>query len=131
MNSTEKGDIEEQRFVLFCVERQIPISKPITNSLPYDFIIEFNNKLFRIQVKKSTLESKNIIIFPAYSTVYTAAGYIKKKYGDKIDYYVTYWDNKFFFVPAKEVLTLKFRICIAEKIARKDQNHYSQYILFE
>lgn len=131
MNTTEKGDITEQKFVLFCIEKQIPISKPITNNLPYDFIIEYNNKLLRIQVKTSHFTSDNIIMFATYSSVYTSKGYSKKNYENKIDYFVTYWNEKFLFVPSQEGMTTKFRICVSEKLARKDQKHYSQYLLIE
>lgn len=51
MNKTQKGDVSEWKFILYCLEREVAISKPIGNNLPYDFIIEYNNKLLKIQVK--------------------------------------------------------------------------------
>jgi hypothetical protein len=41
MNTTQIGDITEQRFILYCLEKEIPICKPIGNNLPYDFIIDY------------------------------------------------------------------------------------------
>ena len=51
MNHTQIGDITEQRFILYCMERNIPISKPLNNNLPYDSIIEVNGELLKVQVK--------------------------------------------------------------------------------
>ena len=51
MNHTQIGDITEQRYILYCMERNIPISKPLNNNLPYDSIIEINGKLLKVQVK--------------------------------------------------------------------------------
>jgi hypothetical protein len=48
MNKTQKGDITEQRFILYCLEQNIPISRPIGNNLPYDFIVEIHQRLFKI-----------------------------------------------------------------------------------
>lgn len=48
MNKTQIGDISEQKFILYCLKREIPISKPIGNNLPYDFIIDYNNNLYKI-----------------------------------------------------------------------------------
>lgn len=49
----KNGYMAEERFILECLERNIPISRPIYNTEPYDFIIEVNNKFLSIQVKKS------------------------------------------------------------------------------
>ena len=51
MNHTQIGDITEYRFALYCMEHNIAISKPMNNNLPYDFIIEINRKLLKLQVK--------------------------------------------------------------------------------
>ena len=48
MNTTQIGDITEQKFILYCLNNEIPISKPVGNNLPYDFIIEHNQKLLKI-----------------------------------------------------------------------------------
>ena len=51
MNKTQIGDYSEQLFILYCLKNEIPICKPIGNNLPYDFIIEVEGKLLKIQVK--------------------------------------------------------------------------------
>ena len=42
---TQKGDIIEYKFIVFCLEHNIPVSKPVSNNLPYDCIIDLNNRL--------------------------------------------------------------------------------------
>ena len=59
MNTKLKnGYITEEKFILECLSRNIPISRPIYNVEPYDFIIEINGKFLSIQVKKSWVDKK-------------------------------------------------------------------------
>ena len=47
------GYIAEEKFILECLQRNIPISRPIYNVESYDFVIEVDGKFLSIQVKKS------------------------------------------------------------------------------
>lgn len=55
----KNGYAAEEKFVLCCIEKNIPISRPIFNTEPYDFIIEINGKFKSVQVKKSWKDGKN------------------------------------------------------------------------
>ena len=57
-NKLKNGYITEEKFILECLSRNIPISRPIYNVEPYDFIIEINGKFLSIQVKKSWVDKK-------------------------------------------------------------------------
>ena len=48
MNTTQIGDISEQRFILYCMQNNISICKPIGNNLPYDCIIDYKGKLLKV-----------------------------------------------------------------------------------
>ena len=53
MNSKLKnGYKSEELFILECLKNDIPISRPIYNIEPYDFIVEVDNKFYSVQVKK-------------------------------------------------------------------------------
>lgn len=52
------GYMAEEKFILECLSRDIPISRPIYNVEPYDFIIQHNNKFYSVQVKKSWINKK-------------------------------------------------------------------------
>ena len=54
----KNGYVTEEKFILECLSRNIPISRPIYNVEPYDFIIEINGKFLSIQVKKSWVDKK-------------------------------------------------------------------------
>lgn len=116
MNHTQVGDITEYRFALYCMEHNIPISKPMNNNLPYDFIIEINNKLLKIQVKTGyDSKSQNSFLFNTRSTSKNYNEVVMKGYEDKIDGFITYYSiipNKFFYIPiekaAKGNMTMYF-----------------------
>ena len=90
MNKTQIGDYSEQLFVLYCLKREIPISKPIGNNLPYDFIIEFEGKLLKIQVKTAYhMETQPQMVY-AFNTRSCSKNYSEittSNYIGKIDYF--------------------------------------------
>lgn len=103
MNHTQIGDITEYRFALYCMEHNIPISKPMNNNLPYDFIIDLNGKLLKIQVKTGyDGKGQNSFMFNTRSTSKNFSEVVEKTYEDKIDAFITQYPiipNKFFFIP--------------------------------
>ena len=106
MNHTQTGDITEYRFALYCMEHNIPISKPMNNNLPYDFIIDLNGKLLKIQVKTGyDSKSQNSFMFNTRSTSKNFSEVVEKTYEDKIDAFITQYSiipNKFFFIPIEK-----------------------------
>ena len=54
----KNGYIAEEKFALECLSRNIPISRPLFNTEPYDFIIECEKKFISVQVKKSWKDKK-------------------------------------------------------------------------
>ena len=106
MNHTQIGDITEYKFALYCMEHNIPISKPMNNNLPYDFIIDLNGKLLKIQVKAGyDSKSQNSFIFNTRSTSKNFNEVVEKTYEDKIDAFITQYHaipNKFFFIPIEK-----------------------------
>ena len=131
MNTTQIGDITEQKFILFCLEREVPISRPIGNNLPYDFIIDWNEKLLKIQVKtaRKAPQSTTSIVFNTRSCSKNYNEVSMSDYTDKIDYFVTYWEDKWMFIPEKEASSGEHRICICDN-PKPNQHYYKDYILF-
>ena len=103
MNHTQVGDITEYEFILFCMKRNIPISKPLNNNLPYDCIIEVNGKLLKIQVKTGyDSPTKEAFTFNTRSTSKNYSEVVNKNYDGLIDGFITCYrelPNKFFYVP--------------------------------
>lgn len=58
----KNGYITEEKFILECLKRNIPISRPIYNVEPYDFVIRINGKFVSVQVKKSWMDKRGLNI---------------------------------------------------------------------
>lgn len=130
MNTTQIGTITEQKFILYCLENEIPISQPIGNNLPYDFIIEFNNKLLKIQVKTARKgETEGTITFNTRSCSKNYSEVTTSNYLGKIDYFATCWDNKWLFIPIEGASKGEHRICMHDN-PKSNQHYYKDYILF-
>ena len=48
-----KGEITEMKCQLFCLEQGYVISKPVLDNARYDLLLDYNNKIYRIQIKTS------------------------------------------------------------------------------
>lgn len=51
MNTKEFGQITESKFVFECSKLNVKVSRPIGDTTPYDFIIDVNNTLYKVQCK--------------------------------------------------------------------------------
>lgn len=106
MNHTQIGDITEQRFILYCMERNIPISKPLNNNLPYDCIIEVGGKLLKIQVKTGyDTDTKDTFMFNTRSTSKNYSECNTKNYVGLVDGFITWYKelpDYFFYIPIEE-----------------------------
>lgn len=103
MNHTQTGDITEMKFVVYCMEHNIPICKPLGNNLPYDFIIEVKKQLYRVQVKTGYGDNiKDGFMFNTRSTSKNYNEITTKDYVDKIEGFVVWYEQipeHFFYIP--------------------------------
>lgn len=130
MNTTQIGDITEQKFILYCLEKEIPISKPVGNNLPYDFIIEYNNKLLKIQVKTAREgETQGTITFNTRSCSKNYNEVTTSNYIGKIDYFATCWEGQWLFIHIDGASKGEHRICMHDN-PKPNQHYYKDYILF-
>lgn len=51
MNTKDIGNIAEASFIFECMKRNTKVSIPYGDNLRYDFIVDINNCLFKVQVK--------------------------------------------------------------------------------
>ena len=130
MNHTQAGDITEQRFILYCMERNIPISKPLNNNLPYDCIIEVNGQLLKIQVKTGyQSDYTNVFTFNTRSTSKNYNECTTKNYIGLIDGFITWYKeipDKFFYIPIEKAKTGNMNIYFGDK-PRSNQNYAYDY----
>lgn len=104
MDTKIKGRITEQKCYLKCIEAGFQVSRPIFDDARYDFILDINNRLLRIQIKTSCWnKDKTAFSFNGYSQHNTTSGNKRMKYtNQEIDYFMTEKDDVFYLYPADE-----------------------------
>ena len=122
MNSKLKnGYVAEEKFILDCLTRDIPISRPIYNVEPYDFIVRVNGKFISVQVKKSWVDSKgrNIVCIKSSYPRSTKTKVVNKESVDYLAVLVDYWD--WYIIPCTAFEGKVSNIAVSKKGA------YSKY----
>ena len=96
-----KGEITEQLVAIEFLKMGYMVSKPIVQSSKYDFVIDVNHKLYKIQVKTSTPKEENSFIEFTTSTSHTnTTGTINLSYTEEdVDFFATMYDGQCFLVP--------------------------------
>lgn len=104
INTQHIGYLTEQKCFVKCLEEGYNISKPLFDNARYDFILDTDKKLLRIQVKSSAWnEDHTAFTFNGYSQHSTGNGNKRMKYTNKeIDYFMTEKDGIFYLYPAEE-----------------------------
>ena len=103
------GAIAEQKFELMCLERDIPVFKPVIDIYGIDFIIKKKNKLLKLQVK-STM--KKDVRRHSYK-ISVARGHNSRMYKKgSFDYLVVYIFeiHQWYIIPEKEINAKCIRI---------------------
>ena len=97
------GEITEQEVALQFLKLGILISKPLVQSSRYDFIAEINNKLYKIQVKTSTVREEGSYFDFATSTSHTnSKGTLNISYTENdVDFFATMYLGQCYLIPFK------------------------------
>ena len=95
------GEITEQQVALEFLKLGILVSKPLVQSSKYDFVVDVNNKLYKIQVKTSTLEvDENYFSFATSTSHTNTKGTINLHYSpEEVDYFATMCNNQCYLIP--------------------------------
>ncbi len=87
------GELTEQIVSVYLIDKEVKVSKPFGDNLPYDFILDVYGELIKVQVKtaRPKKHSTNVIEYNTISTRVNAKGNYKKYYteGD-IDLFLIY-----------------------------------------
>lgn len=110
-DNNQKGYLTELYFEMFCTQRKILLSKPIIQDSRYDYIMEYNGKLFKIQCKSSSYKDNDSIVFRTHMNNIrknTTSYYSAKD----VDFFYTYYDGISYLIPfnksGKGATTLRF-----------------------
>lgn len=103
LTSKQKGNLTELQCLTAFMEQGCGINIPYGDNSKYDFIADINGKLFKIQVKTSSLKDENAIMFSCRSTHVNCKGTINERYTSQdIDFFATYWNNRCYLIPINE-----------------------------
>ena len=91
LNTVTIGDIGEAQAIALFTKKQIPVSKPLTNNVRYDLIIEKDNKLYRVQVKTTANIKDGKMEFATKTTNYTKGSWSSNHYSkNEVDIFFLY-----------------------------------------
>ena len=108
LDTKQKGNLTELQCITACYELGYNVSIPYGENSRYDFILDIDGKLLKIQVKtsrnkKSIKNPKDAIVFTCRSSNTNASGNTYHRYTkEQIDYFATYWDGKCYLVQVEE-----------------------------
>ena len=102
INAHYIGEITEREISIEFLKLGILVSKPIIASSKYDFVIDINNHLYKIQAKTSTY--KNGCIFFETSTSHTNTKCtIHQSYAPTdVDFFATMYQGECYLIPFVE-----------------------------
>lgn len=88
------------------------MSQPLVCDSRYDFIVDVNHRLLRIQVKTATLEeNSNYIEIKTCSTHTNTQQTVIHSYSkEDVDYFATYFNNECYLIPIEIVGNRTFRL---------------------
>lgn len=94
------GEITEQSVAIEFLKLGIQVSKPLVQSSKYDFIVDIKNKLYKIQVKTSSLKEESYIEFATSTSHTNTKGTINLTYSENdVDFFATIYDGQCYLIP--------------------------------
>ena len=107
LSSKEKGNLTELQCLMACYELGYKASIPYGENSRYDFILDIDGILLRIQVKTCKVTDTGIVI-PCRSTQVNSGGSKTHYYNkEQIDYFATYYNNHCYLIKVEECSTEK------------------------
>lgn len=115
MDSKQIGNLTELQCITRFYELGYSVSIPYGDSEKYDFIVDINNKLYKMQCKHATPSYTEdgqldyLTIRTIWQSGYTKGkSFERHKYTeDDIDFFVTHWQGKNYIISVKECSTQK------------------------
>lgn len=114
MNTKQIGNLVELQCATALYELGCSVSIPFGNSNKYDLIIDWKDKLYKVQCKHSqeVLDDNENVSAITFSCQWQShnmtGGYSKQKYlPNEIDYFATFYNGKCYLVPQSQCSTQK------------------------
>lgn len=115
LDCKQKGNLTELQCLAAFTELGYTVSIPYGDCARYDFIVDINNILYRVQCKTSSLKEEGVYIFSCRSTTANRSSVISRSYSaEEIDFFATMIEGKCYLVPVSQTgsrdKTLRFTI---------------------
>lgn len=104
MNTHFQGRLTELQVAEAFLSRGYQVSQPLVSDSRYDFIVDINHKLLRIQVKTSQVsDDGGYILFATSSSHTNTQRTINLNYSaDEIDYFATVYNGECYLISVNE-----------------------------
>lgn len=94
------GEITEQQVALEFLKLGYLVSKPLVQSSRYDFVVDINNKLYKVQVKTCSYKEEAYIQFATSTSHTNTQGTKNLTYTEEdVDFFATMYQNQCYLVP--------------------------------
>lgn len=133
LNAKQNGNLTELQCITSFYELGYKVSLPYGEDSRYDFIVDIDGILIKVQVKTCrVLEDNSVITFSCRSTRINSQGCYHRQYSkDEIDYFCTYYNNKCYLIPVEECSNEKrLRLKPPKNNQRGKINYAKDYELF-
>lgn len=100
LNSHFKGEITEQQVAIEFLKQGVLVSKPLVQSSRYDFIVDVNKKLYKVQVKTGTYREDAYLSFATSTSHTNSQGTKNITYeSDDVDFFATMYEGQCYLIP--------------------------------
>ena len=100
LNTHFIGEITEQEVAIEFLKLGIQVSKPLVSNSRYDFIVDINNHLYKVQVKTGTYKENSYIEFATSTSHTNTKGTINLSYSeDEVDFFATMYEGQCYLIP--------------------------------
>lgn len=114
MDTKQIGNLTELQCITYLYKLGCKMSIPFGDSEKYDMIMDYNNKLYKVQSKHANEildEKTGQVSFIKLNTTWQShntSGWSKHKYLPKdVDYFCTFYNERCYLIPLKECSTEK------------------------
>lgn len=128
-----KGTIHEEECKLYFLRRGYTISVPIGECEQYDFILDYENTLYKIQCKKPSYKGDTITMETNMNVSNTKCIKTSSYDKNKVDFFCSFFNDKCYLVPYTDKQLVSLRLTYPKnnqfRNVRWASEHEASYVL--
>lgn len=110
-NQKAIGEYTELQCITYLVGLGYTVSTPYGDNAPYDFILEVDNKLYKIQCKTAFVVDEGVWGIRLRRVRINSKQYVRKGYtSDEVDFFSTFIEGRCYLVPFSEANSSEQRL---------------------